>query len=66
MVVRVHVLALVHSRQGPIMGGTFGAVIRYHELWSIGLKNEAIGLSICLAIGMSFHGVILHHLACVS
>ena len=33
------------------MGGTFGVVIRHQELWSIGLKNEAIGLGICLVIG---------------
>ena len=39
------------SEQGPILGGTFGIVIRYRYLWKMGIQNEMIGLLLCLICG---------------
>ena len=38
-------------RQGPILGWVFGVVIGNRDLWMLGVKNELIGLSICLICG---------------
>lgn len=37
--------------QGPIIGFTFGIVVKNPELWKLGVTNELIGLSICLTFG---------------
>lgn len=42
------------SPQGPILGGTFGWVIQHRELCRLGVKNELIGLGICLVVGFIF------------
>lgn len=39
------------TTQGPILAVTFGTVIRDRELWTMGLKNELIGLAICFVTG---------------
>ena len=49
--------------QGPIVGFTFGAIIKNQNLWRISVRNELIGLLICLIFGqllllnrvLSFH-----------
>ena len=40
--------------QGPILAGTFGTVIRDRELQRLGVKNELIGLLLCLSSGFLF------------
>ncbi len=40
--------------QGPILGGTFGYVIGNRDLARLGLKNELIGLGLCLLFGTCF------------
>lgn len=37
--------------QGPILGGTFGTVMHNKSLRNLGIKNELIGLLICLISG---------------
>lgn len=37
--------------QGPIIGFTFGIVVKNPVLWKLGVTNELIGLSICLTFG---------------
>jgi len=37
--------------QGPIVGFTFGAIIKNDSLWRISVRNELIGLLICLSFG---------------
>jgi len=39
--------------QGPIVGFTFGAIIKNQNLWRISIRNELIGLSICVLFGKS-------------
>lgn len=45
---------LVSPLMGPILGGTFGIVLRYKKLWKPGILNELLGLSICLVAGFIF------------
>ncbi|XP_057290373.1 uncharacterized protein LOC130613074 isoform X2 [Hydractinia symbiolongicarpus] len=45
---------LVSPLMGPILGGTFGIVLRYKRLWKPGILNELLGLSICLVAGFIF------------
>jgi len=40
--------------QGPIMAGTFGAVIADRHLQKIGVLNELFGLLVCLLVGFIF------------
>ena len=35
---------LISPLMGPILGGTFGIVIGYKQLWQMGIINEIIGL----------------------
>ena len=42
---------LVSPLMNPILGIVFGLSIREHSLWRRGLRNELIGLIICLAWG---------------
>lgn len=37
--------------QGPILGGTFGTVMQNKSLRNLGIKNELIGLFICVISG---------------
>lgn len=37
--------------QGPIMAGTFGAVIRDRSLRNLGIQTEILGLFLCVFIG---------------
>ena len=39
--------------QGPIVGFTFGAIIKNQNLWRISVRNELIGLLICVFFGSS-------------
>ncbi|GFU24332.1 uncharacterized protein NPIL_192321, partial [Nephila pilipes] len=39
---------------GPIMAGTFGAVIRDRSLRNLGIKTEIVGLCLCMFIGFTF------------
>lgn len=41
-------------QQGPILAGTFGTVIQDKKLQRLGLKNELIGLGLCLSSGFLF------------
>ncbi|XP_064617183.1 uncharacterized protein LOC135481265 [Liolophura sinensis] len=43
---------LVSPLMGPIMAGTFGIVIKNSELKRMGIKNELIGLTLCVACGI--------------
>ncbi|ELU08060.1 hypothetical protein CAPTEDRAFT_213394 [Capitella teleta] len=45
---------LVSPIMGPILGGTFGLVIKHRDLCRLGVTNELIGLSICLVVGFIF------------
>jgi len=42
---------LVSPLMNPIMGIVFGLSIRDHSLWQRGLRNEIIGLIICISCG---------------
>lgn len=42
---------LVSPMMSPILGIVFGLSIREHSLWRRGLRNELIGLLICLSCG---------------
>lgn len=42
---------LVSPLMNPILGMVFGLSIREHSLWKRGLRNELIGLFICLSCG---------------
>ena len=42
---------LVSPMMNPILGIVFGLSIREHSLWRRGLRNELIGLLICLSCG---------------
>lgn len=44
--------------QGPILGGTFGTVMHNKSLRNLGIKNELIGLLICLISGR--YQIMLH------
>lgn len=44
---------LVTLFQGPIVGFTFGAIIKNQNLWRISIRNELIGLLICVFFGWS-------------
>ncbi|XP_074642914.1 uncharacterized protein LOC141900082 [Tubulanus polymorphus] len=45
---------LISPLMGPILAGTFGTVVHNASLRNLGLKNEVIGLSICLGVGFIF------------
>lgn len=45
---------LVSPLMGPILGGTFGTVMHNKSLRNLGIKNELIGLLICLISGLLF------------
>ncbi|GIY49845.1 uncharacterized protein CEXT_344601, partial [Caerostris extrusa] len=45
---------LISPIMGPIMAGTFGAVIRDRSLRNLGIKTEILGLFLCLVIGFTF------------
>lgn len=53
MLTKQHVIDFLHcfGFQGPIIGFTFGIVVKNPELWKLGVLNELIGLSICLSFG---------------
>ncbi|CAF1563468.1 unnamed protein product, partial [Didymodactylos carnosus] len=42
---------LVSPLMNPILGVVFGLSVREHSLWKCGLRNEVIGLLICLSCG---------------
>ena len=42
---------LVSPLMNPIMGIVFGLAVRDHSLWQRGLRNEIIGLIICISCG---------------
>ena len=42
---------LVSPLMNPLLGIVFGLSIREHSLWKQGLRNEVIGLLICIASG---------------
>ena len=42
---------LISPLMGPIMGGTFGWVIKNGELMKMGIRNELVGLTLCLTCG---------------
>lgn len=44
---------LVSPLMNPILGVVFGLSIREHSLWRRGLRNELIGLIICLSCGFT-------------
>lgn len=44
----------LQSNQGPILAGTFGTVIQDRALQRLGVKNELIGLGLCLSFGFLF------------
>ncbi|KAG8187350.1 hypothetical protein JTE90_011712 [Oedothorax gibbosus] len=45
---------LISPIMGPIMAGTFGAVIRDRSLRNLGIKTEIFGLLLCVFIGFTF------------
>ncbi|GFY16273.1 uncharacterized protein TNCV_2349181 [Trichonephila clavipes] len=45
---------LISPIMGPIMAGTFGAVIRDKPLRNLGIKTEVVGLCLCMFIGFTF------------
>ncbi|GIY06004.1 uncharacterized protein CDAR_253032 [Caerostris darwini] len=45
---------LISPIMGPIMAGTFGAVIRDRSLRNLGIKTEILGLFLCMVIGFTF------------
>ncbi|GFR06482.1 uncharacterized protein TNCT_493201 [Trichonephila clavata] len=45
---------LISPIMGPIMAGTFGAVIRDKPLRNLGIKTEIVGLCLCMFIGFTF------------
>ncbi|GFU41877.1 uncharacterized protein NPIL_389212 [Nephila pilipes] len=45
---------LISPIMGPIMAGTFGAVIRDRSLRNLGIKTEIVGLCLCMFIGFTF------------
>ncbi|XP_022253639.1 uncharacterized protein LOC106469415 [Limulus polyphemus] len=45
---------LISPLMGPILAGTFGAVIEDRSLRNQGLTNEIIGLSVCVVFGFLF------------
>ncbi|KAF8782819.1 hypothetical protein HNY73_013055 [Argiope bruennichi] len=44
---------LISPIMGPIMAGTFGAVIRDRSLRNLGIKTEILGLFLCMVIGFT-------------
>jgi len=42
---------LISPLMGPILGWVFGVVIKNRSLWVMGIKNELIGLLLCVIIG---------------
>jgi uncharacterized hydrophobic protein (TIGR00271 family) len=45
---------LISPLMGPIVGFTFGVVIKNVALYKLAVRNELIGLSICLVLGFLF------------
>ncbi|KAG8227135.1 hypothetical protein J437_LFUL001679, partial [Ladona fulva] len=45
---------LISPLMGPILAGTFGAVIQDRNLQKIGVFNELLGLTLCIAVGFIF------------
>ncbi|KFM58397.1 hypothetical protein X975_01521, partial [Stegodyphus mimosarum] len=45
---------LISPIMGPILAGTFGAVIRDRKLRNLGVKTEILGLFLCVFIGYIF------------
>ncbi|XP_033113697.1 uncharacterized protein LOC117114210 [Anneissia japonica] len=45
---------LISPLMGPIMGGTFGIVIKHSPLRNIGIKTEVVGLLMCVFCGLLF------------
>ncbi|XP_078317414.1 uncharacterized protein LOC111120045 isoform X2 [Crassostrea virginica] len=45
---------LISPLMGPILGGTFGTVMQNKSLRNLGIKNELIGLMICVISGLLF------------
>lgn len=45
---------LISPLMGPILAATFGAVIKDHKLQYWGLKNEIIGIFMCIFVGFIF------------
>ncbi|CAL1273558.1 unnamed protein product [Larinioides sclopetarius] len=44
---------LISPIMGPIMAGTFGAVIRDRSLRNLGIRTEIVGLFLCMVIGFT-------------
>lgn len=49
---------LISPLMGPILAATFGAAIRDHKLQYLGLRNEIIGIFMCILVGFVFGLVI--------
>ncbi|XP_071964188.1 uncharacterized protein [Antedon mediterranea] len=45
---------LISPLMGPIMGGTFGIVIKHNPLRNNGIKTEVVGLLMCVLCGLLF------------
>ncbi|ESP03616.1 hypothetical protein LOTGIDRAFT_171267 [Lottia gigantea] len=45
---------LISPLMGPILAIVFGSVIKNPSLWKLGLKNELIGLAVCISCGFIF------------
>lgn len=45
---------LISPLMGPILAATFGAVIKDHKLQYWGIKNEVIGIFMCILVGFFF------------
>lgn len=49
---------LISPLMGPILAATFGGVIKNHVLQFWGLRNEIIGIVLCIVVGY-FFGIIV-------
>ena len=45
---------LISPLMGPLLAATFGAVIKDHKLQYWGIKNEIIGIFMCIFVGFVF------------
>lgn len=45
---------LISPLMGPILAATFGAVIKDHKLQYWGLRNEIVGIFMCIFVGFLF------------
>lgn len=49
---------LISPLMGPILASTFGAIIKDHTLQFLGLRNEIIGIILCIVVGY-FFGIVV-------